>query len=77
MHLTSCNKAAEICDKAQYHEATWWELFRMKLHHRFCQLCAKHSKQNTALTQLCQKANLHSLSEEDKSAMKNRLENEG
>ena len=76
MHLTSCKQATKICDKAQYQEASWWEIFRMKLHHRFCKLCAKHSKQNTTLTQLCKKANLQSLNEADKAAMKKALDDQ-
>jgi hypothetical protein len=70
MHFTSCKKAAEICNKAQYEEATKWEIFRMKFHHLFCKFCAKHSKDNTALTDLCSKADLKALTDSEKTKMK-------
>ena len=39
-----------------------------------CKTCSKFTKQNTQLTTLCQKADLHSLSESEKAKMKTELQ---
>ena len=71
--MISCEKAATICNKAQYREATFFEILKLKFHVLICKTCAKFSKQNTAFTSLCEKANLRSLSEQDKLKMKQEL----
>lgn len=68
--MISCEKAACICNKAQYKEATFWETLTLRFHIIMCKTCFKHSKQNKKLTSLCDKANLVVLSEEDKRRMK-------
>lgn len=71
--MMSCEKAAVICNKAQYREATFLEKIKLKLHLLLCKTCAGFSKKNKELTTLCEKANLHSLSESEKERMKQRL----
>lgn len=71
--MISCEKAATICNKAQYGEATFFEILKLKFHALICKTCAKFSKQNTEFTSLCEKANLRSLSEQDKIKMKQKL----
>ena len=71
--MISCDKAAIICNKAQYNEASLMEKIKLKFHLFICKTCSKHSKKNTVLTSLCNKANLHILSDNDKIAMKNKL----
>ncbi|WP_373516203.1 hypothetical protein [Pricia sp.] len=66
----SCEKAALICNKTQYREATFMEKMKLKFHLLLCKNCPAFSKRNTKLTALCQKANLHSLTLEDKRKMK-------
>ncbi|TDT46971.1 hypothetical protein CLV90_1038 [Maribacter spongiicola] len=68
--MISCEKAANICDKAQYKEATGWEKIKLKFHLLLCKTCAKHSKDNTKLTSLCNQARLAVLSDEEKKKMK-------
>lgn len=68
--MISCEKAANICNKAQYKEATFWEKIKLKFHLLMCKTCAKHSKNNTKLTSLCNKARIAVLSDEDKKKMK-------
>lgn len=70
----SHEEALHICDKAQYNEASKWEVFKLKFHTFFCKTCAKHSKKNTVLSGLC--SNLHALDESTKEAMKKALEKE-
>nr|WP_116770921.1 hypothetical protein [Maribacter litoralis] len=68
--MISCEKAAKICDKAQYKEASLWERIKLKFHLFICKTCAKHSKDNTKLTSLCNQARLAVLSDEEKKRMK-------
>jgi hypothetical protein len=49
MKLT-CNEATTICDKSQYKEATFIELFKLKLHLFLCKKCGKYAKQNGILS---------------------------
>ncbi len=71
--MISCEKATIICNKAQYREATLFEILKLKIHVILCRTCAKFTKQNTEFTSLCEKANLKSLSEQDKLKMKQKL----
>jgi hypothetical protein len=71
--MISCDKAATICDKAQYKEATFFEKLKLNVHVLICKACAKHTKRNTKFTSLCNKANLNSLSEQEKLEIKQKL----
>ena len=73
--MISCEKAACICNKAQYKEASTWDILKLKLHIFICKACAKHSEKNHKLTSLCQKAKLTVLSEDEKKKMKESLAN--
>ncbi|MEP2281158.1 hypothetical protein [Maribacter sp.] len=68
--MISCEKAANICNKAQYEEASRWDKIKLKFHLLMCKTCAKHSKDNTKLTSLCNQARLAVLSDEEKKKMK-------
>lgn len=71
--MISCEKAAIICHKVQYREATFMEKLKLRFHLFMCEHCPEFSKRNTKLTTLCEKANLQSLTEADKRKMKERL----
>lgn len=71
--MISCEKAALICDKMQYKEASLKEKIQLKFHLLVCKTCSVFSKKNTQLTSLCEKANLHSLSQSEKLKMKRDL----
>ncbi len=71
--MISCEKAAHICDKTQYREATFMEKMKLKFHLFMCKTCSTHSSRNTQFTSLCQKADLQSLSEQEKLKMKQQL----
>ncbi len=71
--MISCEEAAIICNKTQYKEASFLEKMKLELHILFCRACAGFSRKNQKLTVLCEKAQLRSLSEEDKLRMKNEL----
>ena len=75
--MNSCEKAAIICNKSQYDEATFIEKIKLRFHLFICKSCSAFTKQNTSFTTLCEKANLQSLSEKDKLKMKEQLQNRG
>jgi hypothetical protein len=63
-----------ICNKAQYKEASFMDILKLKFHILLCKTCSKHSKKNTRLTCLCNQAKLHSLSPKEKVEMKEKLQ---
>ena len=74
--MITCDKAAILCHKVQYEEASEAEIAELQHHLAVCDSCAAYTDCNTKLTNLCQKANLQSLSEIDKSEMKKWLNSE-
>ncbi len=72
--MISCEKAAIICNKTQYEEASFMEKLKLRFHLLICKTCSAFTKKNTEFTTLCEKANLHSLSEHDKIKMKEQLQ---
>ncbi len=72
--MISCEKAAIICQKSQYKEASFIEKMKLRFHVFMCKNCSKATKKNTHLTALCQKADLRSLTEKEKLEMKQLLE---
>lgn len=72
--MISCEKAALICNKAQYNEATFIEKIKLKFHILMCKTCAAFTKKNTEFTTLCEKANLNSLTELEKKKMRQELQ---
>jgi len=71
--MISCDKAATICNKTQYREATFLEILKLRFHLFMCKTCSKAAKKNTKLTALCEKAKLQSLSDKEKVEMKEQL----
>lgn len=71
--MISCEKAAHICNKTQYREATFFEVLKLRFHLFICKTCSKATEQNNKLTTLCDKAKLHSLSSQEKVKMKEQL----
>ena len=72
--MISCDEASDICNKKQYKEATWWQVLKLRYHLLICKTCNKYSTKNAKFTTLCEKANLHVISQEEKEAMKKKLE---
>jgi len=75
----TCKEANEICNKAQYNEATFMEKIKLNLHLLVCKICAMYSKQNKLLTKTygyktkeCNLQKVH-LSEDDKQKLKDEL----
>lgn len=74
--MISCEKAAKICSKSQYNEASFLEIVKLLTHKVICKTCVKFSSKNSKLTTLCDKATLHSLSDTDKEEMKKKIHTE-
>ena len=72
--MISCEEAEEICNKAQYNEASLLEKLKLLFHNFMCKICARFTQENTKLTTLCQKADLKSFSEAEKTEMKQQLQ---
>ena len=69
----SRERAKQLCTKSQYGEATWWETMQLKFYLFFNKEVAEFSAKNTKLTSLCEQANMHMISEDEKEDMKKKL----
>jgi len=74
----TCDEATTICTKNQYKEASFWEKIKLNIHMLTCKICGLYSKQNTKLTEVCnkhlQKPDCeHKLSDKDKEVLKKNL----
>lgn len=75
----SCDETSTICDKSQYGEASFSDMFKLKVHFISCKICKCYSSQNSLLTKLfgnyskglCKKEKC--LCNEDKEKMKKDL----
>lgn len=74
----TCDEATIICTKNQYKEASFFEKIKLSIHLLTCRICGLYSKQNTKLTQICDK-HLHKdncehkLSKKEKEVFKKKL----
>lgn len=66
----NCEDAQKICTKNQYKEASIREKLGLLLHLVICKTCGAFSRKNTKLTQLCDRASLHALTESEKARIK-------
>ena len=73
--MISCEQAATICNKSQYNEATWRQRVQLFAHLLVCKTCAKFSRRNKQLTQLCSEAEINRLSDAEKDMLKSTLKN--
>jgi len=71
--MISCEQARNICDKAQYDEASLKDKIKLNLHLMLCKECSSYTKNNQALTSLCERAGLNSLTESEKAEMRKHL----
>lgn len=75
----TCSEANEICNKAQYNEASSIEKIKLSLHIVLCKVCALYSKQNKILTKTFKykandcKLHRHNLDESEKQKFKEAL----
>lgn len=74
--MISCEEASRICNKSQYREASLYEKIKLKFHILYCASCARFSKKNKKLTSLCDKADLHCLTEQEKTNLKKNIKDQ-
>jgi len=53
-----CEKAQHVCDKSQYHEASFFERIKLAVHLLYCNACRKYSKKNAKLTQCIEQSEI-------------------
>lgn len=79
----SCEQANEICNKAQYGEATFTEKLKLNWHLLICKFCRLYTKQNQTLTKVCNskaeecKSKETTLDSKDKETLKEQLKKMG
>lgn len=71
-----CEEANHVCDKNQYKEANFIEHVRLAIHLIYCSACRKYSFNNNKLTKALKKSKIKTISEEDKSVLKEQLQKE-
>lgn len=71
-----CSEAAYCCDKKQYNEASLPEKLKMLLHLVFCKKCRKYSSHNNRLTELMEKSNIKTCTEDEKKVWKEGIKKE-
>lgn len=73
---SKCEEAASYCNKVEYREASFKEKIKLRLHLFFCEPCKEYNHKNHKLTQLFEKANLQTCTEEEKEAYRQRIKTE-
>ena len=71
-----CENANHVCDKNQYKEASFLERVKLTIHLIYCRACRKYSVRNNKLSNALKTSDLKSISQEDKSELKERLHQE-
>lgn len=69
-----CNKANQVCDKAQYQEATLWTRTKLIIHLIYCRLCRKYTLNNIKLTKKIKESKIKCLDKKTKESMRKDLE---
>jgi len=69
-----CNEANNICNKAQYKEASLLEKLKLNLHLIYCKACRGYSLNNSKLTKRIEDSKLECLDPKCKEDMKKDLE---
>ena len=72
----SCDEAQHICDKAQYNEASFWEIFKLKLRYLWCRITKKYVIRNIKLTQTINSSKITCLNSSEKQFLEQSLKQE-
>lgn len=71
-----CSESSELCDKAQYEEASLLEKIKIHLHNFFCKPCSDYSSKNVKLTKIIKEADIKTCSEAEKQSWKDKITQE-
>ncbi|MGR7813448.1 hypothetical protein [Lacinutrix undariae] len=66
----NCEEAKEICDKAQYGEATFWEKIKLTIRLSWCKVSKSYSKKNKQLTKVINTSEVDCLKQAERDALK-------
>lgn len=66
----NCEEAKEICDKAQYGEATFWESVKLTIRLSWCKVSKSYSKKNKQLTNVIKTSEVDCLKQTERDALK-------
>ena len=61
----SCREIALLSEKKQYHEASFWEKLRIKMHILYCKRCRNYETDNENLSSVLKDAKLDCLTDEE------------
>jgi len=73
--MIKCKENTERIVKSQYGKLSRWERFGMFIHLLYCKACRLFKKQSAFIDKHAKNRLQHSLSENEKNAMKNYLKN--
>jgi len=71
-----CEEAKHICDKAQYNETSWWELFRLNIRLLYCNVTKAYSKRNQKLSTLVTANKVDCMESQSKAELKVKFQEE-
>ncbi|WP_034889239.1 hypothetical protein [Gillisia sp. Hel_I_29] len=74
--FVNCTEATNCCDKAQYDEATFFEKLKIRIHIAICGPCKKYTTKNHKLTELIEKSELKTCTEEQKKQWQEKIDKE-
>lgn len=72
----SCDEAKHICDKAQYGEASSWEIIKLKIRLLYCHITKSYSNRNNKLTESIKKAEVKCLKTQERNRLQKQLDEE-
>lgn len=73
--VSNCLETAALCNKAEYQEASFREKMKIRIHLFLCTTCKVYNKRNRKLTSLIDKADLKCCTEDEKTVLKQHIEN--
>lgn len=74
LFFIDCTKAKRCCDKVQYEEAGFLEIWKLKFHIMYCKACKKYTQTNSRLSSLLRKASIKTCTEEEKRKFKQQID---
>jgi len=74
--FVSCEEANHVCDKTQYHEASFWEKVKLNIHLLYCRACREYTQNNQKLTKVIKKSEVECLNSMVKDKMKAQFKTE-
>ena len=72
----SCEEAYQICDKAQYNEATLWEKFKLNIRYSWCKYTKSYVAKNKKLSNTLNSSNIDFLKTEEKKRIQQQFDNQ-